>query len=216
MIKYELINLLSSWVPGALGLFLRTKLYPRILRRCGRGVVFGTNVVLRHPHKISIGDNCVIDDNCVLDAKGEDNRGIYIEDNVYIGRNATIYCQNGDIEIGDYANISSNCQIFSAKSVKIGKYLLMAAYCYLIGGGHKADQLDVPFIEQGRIAMGITLSDNIWVGAGVKILDGVNIGKNVILATGAVVTKDVPDYAIAGGIPAKVIRDRRDDAPGES
>ncbi len=65
-----------SWVPGALGLFLRSKLYPLILGSVGRNVVFGVNVTLRHPHKIHIGDNVVIDDQCCLDAKGTDNRGI--------------------------------------------------------------------------------------------------------------------------------------------
>ncbi|MCI0439953.1 MAG: hypothetical protein L0177_12605, partial [Chloroflexi bacterium] len=69
LLKYEFITTFTSWVPGALGLLLRSKLYPRLLGSVGRGVVFGSNVVLRHPHKIHIGDNVVIDDNCVLDAK---------------------------------------------------------------------------------------------------------------------------------------------------
>ena len=63
-------------MPGALGLFLRSKLYPLMLGRVGRNVVFGVNVTLRHPHKIAIGDNVVIDDSCCLDAKGTDNTGI--------------------------------------------------------------------------------------------------------------------------------------------
>ena len=63
--------MLSQHVPGALGLALRKTLYPLLLGACGRNVVFGQNVVLRHPHKIRIGDNVVIDDNCLLDAKGD-------------------------------------------------------------------------------------------------------------------------------------------------
>ena len=78
LIKYELIVLLTSWMPGAFGLLLRSKLYPLLLGRVGRNVTFGTGVVLRHPKKIYIGDNVVIDDQCVLDAKGSDNRGIFI------------------------------------------------------------------------------------------------------------------------------------------
>src|SRR5690606_37135101 len=73
--RYELVMLLSSWVPGALGLFLRSKLYPLILGRVGRNVAFGMNVVLRHPRKIAIGDNVVVDDQCCLDAKGSTNHG---------------------------------------------------------------------------------------------------------------------------------------------
>lgn len=135
LMKYELIFLIASWIPGALGLFLRTKLYPSLLKECGRNVAFGTNVTFRHPDKITIGDNVVIDDNCVLDAKGEDNKGIVIENNVFIGRNTIIYCQNGDIHLGENVNISSNCQIFSAKSVAIDKNVLMGSYTYLVGGG---------------------------------------------------------------------------------
>ena len=67
--------LIAQWVPGALGLALRKTLYPLLLGACGRGVVFGQNVVLRHPHKIRIGDNVVIDDNCLLDAKGDAQPG---------------------------------------------------------------------------------------------------------------------------------------------
>jgi acetyltransferase-like isoleucine patch superfamily enzyme len=209
LIRYELIVLVASWVPGAIGLFLRSKLYPAILKKCGKNVMFGSGVVLRHPKKISIGDNTVIDDNCVLDAKGEDNSGIFIGRNVFIGRNSILYCQNGDIYIDDHSNIGSNCQIFSAKVVSIGKKVLVGAYSYFVGGGHKSDRIDIPMIDQGREAKGITLKDDVWVGAGVKVLDGLTVNESSILGTGAVVTKDVPMYAIVGGIPAKVIKDRR-------
>src|SRR5215216_6583162 len=57
LLAYEFVMLLSSYVPGALGLFLRSKLYPLILGPVGRNVIFGVNVTLRHPHKITIGDN---------------------------------------------------------------------------------------------------------------------------------------------------------------
>lgn len=77
------------------------------------------------------------------------------------------------------------------------------------GGGHNFDDLDIPIVEQGRTAHGIRLGQNIWVGAGVNILDGTSIGEGAIVAAGAVVKDDVPDFAIVGGIPAKVIRDRR-------
>jgi acetyltransferase-like isoleucine patch superfamily enzyme len=209
LIRYELITLLSTWVPGALGLFLRSILYPWMTGRCGKGVAFGTNVVLRHPHKISIGDHVVIDDNCVIDAKGEENVGIAIGSNAFIGRNTIIYCQNGNISIGENANIGSNCQIFSAGSVEIGKNVLIGAYTYLIGGGHSMTDLSTPIIKQERINKGVHLEDNIWVGAGVKILDGVTIGRDAVIGTGAVVNRDIAAYAVAAGLPAKVIGDRR-------
>src|SRR5512143_3065996 len=67
---HEAVILLTSWVPGALGLLLRRIAYPLLLGGVGRGAVFGQGVVLRHPRKIRIGDGVVIDDHVVLDAKG--------------------------------------------------------------------------------------------------------------------------------------------------
>jgi acetyltransferase-like isoleucine patch superfamily enzyme len=66
----------------------------------------------------------------------------------------------------------------------------------------------VPVLEQGRSSRGITLDENVWLGTGAKVLDGVRIGKNVVVGANAVVNGDVPDGVIAGGIPARVIRKR--------
>ena len=208
-VRYELVMLLSAWVPGALGLFLRAKLYPLLLGKVGRGVVFGANTVLRHPHKIHIGDNVVIDDNCVLDAKGVSNRGIVIGNGVFIGRNTLVYCKDGDIVIGDNANISFNCDIFSGNLVKLGANIQMAAYSFLNGGTHEFESTGTPVLKQGRSGRGIIVDDNAWLGANVKVLDGVTIGKDSIIGAGAVVTKDVPPFVIAAGMPARMIR-RRD------
>jgi len=208
LFKHEIVALSSAWVPGALGLFLRSKSYPWLLGASGRGVAFGSNVVLRHPHKVRLGDGVVVDDNAVLDAKGTTNHGISIGNNVFLGRNTIVYCQNGDIRIADNVNIGSNCQIFSAGSVEIGANVLMAAYSYIIGGGHRFDDPDVPIAQQGRKARGIRVHEDVWIGAGAKIFDGVEIGAGAIIAAGAVVTRDIPERSIAGGMPAQVIRKR--------
>jgi len=115
LLKYELIVMLAQSWPGALGLALRKLLYPMLLGSCGRNVIFGQHVVLRHPHKIRIGSNVVLDDNCLVDAKGESNRGITIGDGVFVGRNTILSCKNGDIDLGDTANIGFNCEVFSAR-----------------------------------------------------------------------------------------------------
>jgi len=209
LIRFELVMLLASTVPGALGLLLRSKLYPLVLGRVGRNVVFGQHVTLRHPHKIQIGDNVVIDDQCCLDAKGTDNRGIAIGHGVFVGRNTILSCKNGDIVIGDHANIGFNCEIFSASRVTVGKSILMAAYTYLVGGDHLYDRIDIPVLEQGRTARGIEVGDGVWLGTHVVVTDGSTIGRDAIIGAGAVVVGAVPDYAIATGIPAKVQRDRR-------
>ena len=213
LVGYELVMLLASWVPGALGLFLRAKLYPLVLGAVGRNVVFGANVTLRHPHKILIGDNVVIDDQCCLDAKGTDNQGITIGNGVFVGRNTILSCKNGDIVIEDGANLGFNCEIFSASRVRVGRQILMAAYTYLVGGDHLYDRVDIPVLEQGRTARGIDVGDGTWLGTHVVVTDGSTIGRDAIIGAGAVVVGEIPDYAIAAGIPARVMRDRREQKP---
>ncbi|HMP74909.1 MAG TPA: acyltransferase [Kiritimatiellia bacterium] len=207
LLKYELITLFS-YVPGALGLLLRSKLYPCLLGACGRGVVFGTGVVLRHPHKIRLGDNVVVDDHCVLDAKGQSNAGITVGSGVFIGRNTILSCKNGDIVLGDQVNIGFNCEIFSGARVELGARVMLAAYTYIIGGGHAYDRIDVSPLEQARTAVGVSVGEGAWLGAGVKVLDGTSVGAHSIIGAGAVVTKDIPAQSIAAGLPAEVLRSR--------
>ena len=210
LIKYEFLLTLLGPIPGALGLLLRKQFYKLLFGSVGRGVVFGKSITLRHPHKIHIGDNVVIDDYAVLDAKGDSNQGIQIGNDVMIGRNTVISCKNGDIAIGDSTNIAMNCFIQSAKVVKIGKNNLIAPYCYVIGGGnHEIARTDIPIIAQGQIVKGITIEDNCWIGADVKILDGVEVQHDTIVGAGAVVTKSIAAFSIAQGVPAKVTKTRQ-------
>ncbi len=211
LIKYELVLLLCSWVPGVLGLFLRSKLYPMLLGGVGRGVVFGNNVVLRHPHKIFIGDDVVIDDNCMLDAKGSDNEGIRIGNRVFLGRNSILSCKDGNIRLEDGVNIGFNCEIFSSGEVVVGKNTLVAAYCYFVGGGnYDLSQQGVDFAEQDGLedTQGIMIEQNCWLAADVKVLDGVTIGTGSVIGAGAVVRSEIPANSLAAGVPAKVIRSR--------
>jgi len=210
LVKYEIIITLCAGVPGALGLALRSWLYPLLLGTSGRGVTFGVGVVLRHPGKIRLGDHVVIDDYCCLDAKGTSNRGIDVGTRVFVGRNTILSCKNGDIVIDDDANIGFNAEIFSASRVRVGKKVLMAAYTYLVGGDHLYDRTDIPVLDQGRTAQGIDVDDHAWLGAHVVVTDGSRVGRDAIVGAGAVVVGEIPDFAIATGIPAKVVRDRRE------
>ena len=208
LLKYELIVTLAQPRAGALGLLLRKFLYPKLLGSCGRNVVFGQNVVLRHPHKIHIGDNVIIDDNCLIDAKGDTNRGIRIADGVFVGRNTILSCKDGDIELAEGANLGFNCEVFSASRVTIGKRALLAAYSYVIGGDHDFSDPSKPVLDQARKSAGVTIGDGAWVGAGAKILDGVTIGDHGVIGAGAVVRESVPASAIAVGVPARVVASR--------
>jgi len=208
LLKYELIVMFAQSWPGALGLAIRKALYPYLLGSCGRGVVFGQHVVLRHPHKIRIGSNVVIDDNCLLDAKGETNGGITIGDGVFVGRNTILSCKNGDIALADGANVGFNCEIFSASRVTIGTRALLAAYTYVIGGDHDFSDPSKPVLEQSRTSAGVAIGDGVWIGAGAKILDGVTIGDGAVIGAAAVVRDSIPASAIAVGIPARVVGSR--------
>jgi len=210
LLKYELIVMFAQSWPGALGLAIRKALYPYLLGSCGRGVVFGQHVVLRHPHKIRIGSNVVIDDNCLLDAKGTSNRGIRIGDGVFIGRNTILSCKDGDIELGDSANIGFNCEIFSASRVTIGARVLMAAYAYIVGGDHDFSDPAAAVLDQPRTSAGVSIGEGAWIGAHATLLDGVTVGERAVVGAGAVVRDAVPPFATAVGVPARVVRTTRD------
>ena len=209
--KYELVLTLFSWLPGAMGLFLRRLFYPLIFRKIGKAVVFGRNLTIRHPAKISIGDHAIIDDNAVLDAKGE-NSYIKIGNNVIITKNVILGCKGGFIEIGDNTTVAMNSIFQSESSLIVGENVIIAAFCHLIAGGnHDFSRLDIPIIQQPSLSRGgIKVEKNCWLASNVVVLDGVTIGRDSIIGAGSVVNKDIPEFSIAYGIPAKVIQNRRE------
>ena len=210
LLKYEILTVVLGPIPGAIGLVLRKLLFKSLFKKVGKNVVFGKSLTIRHPQKIRIGDNVIIDDYAVLDAKGNDNIGIDIGNDVMIGRNTVISCKNGDIRIGDNSNIAMNCFIQSAKEVTIGKNVLFSAYCYVIGGGdHKTDRTDIPIIAQAQVVEGIEIEDNCLLGANSMIQDGVTIGRDSMIGSGSVVTRDIEEFSIAVGIPSKIIKKRK-------
>ncbi|HMP74221.1 MAG TPA: DapH/DapD/GlmU-related protein [Kiritimatiellia bacterium] len=205
----ELLVLLFGSLPGALGLVLRKKLYPRLFKQVGRGVVFGRNLTLRHAQKITLGDHVILDDNVVVDAKGSSNRGIEIGNGVYLGRNTIVYCKNGNITLGDRVNVSSNCQIFSSNELTVGQGTVIGAFTYLLSGGeYDPMNREVPFADQsGMETKGpLSIGRNCWLGAGVVVTDASSIGEHCVVAAGAVVTKQFGDEVILAGVPARVLR----------
>lgn len=216
LILYELSAVLAQNTGGALGFLLRKQTYGRLLGRCGRGVVFGKGVVLRHPERIWIGDSAVIDDNVVLDAKGPDGEtpNIILGDGVFLGRNTILSCKGGTIELGDNANFGANCQIQSETSCKVGANVLFASYCYVVAGGnHGVDRVDVPPIQQPSTSRGgVRICDGAWLGANVKVIDGVEMGRDSIAAAGAVLVRSCAGWDIVGGVPAKTLKNRLEEA----
>ena len=212
LLKYEFITLFITPVPGALGFWLRKIFYPRLLQKVGKGVVFGRNITLRHPHKITVGGNSFVDDNAVLDAKGSANEGIRIGENAYIGRNTILSCKEGSIYLDDYCNVSANCSLLSESEIRLGKYCFLAGECYLVAGGnHNISNTSAPIMFQPSLTKGgIKIGDDVWLGAGVIVLDGVAIGKGSVIGAGSVVAASLPEYSYALGLRALRIRDRRE------
>jgi len=204
--------MMFSGLPGAAGLWLRRRMYPSLMRHVGRGAVFGSNIVLRHPKKIVIGDNAVIDDGCVLDARGDLNRGIVIGNDVMLARGTILGCKNGDIRLGDNVGLGAYCIIHAIgeSGVSVGNNVVIGTYTYLAGGSHyHFERTDIPISQQGQdLKGGIRIEDNVWLGARVTVLDGVTIGRDAIVGSGAVVTKDILPFAIAVGVPAQVVGSR--------
>ena len=211
LLKYEFIAFFVAPMPGALGLALRKIFFPRILGAVGRGVIFGRNITLRHPHKIRLGAGTVIDDNVVLDAKGSNADGIAIGARAYVGRNTILTCKEGSISVGDSCNISANCHLLSETVIEIGKYCFLAGECYLVAGGnHPITDTTRPIMAQPSTAKGgIRIGDDVWLGAGVTVLDGVTIGTGSVVSAGAVVAAPLGEYSYAVADRRLRITDRR-------
>ncbi len=209
VVKAEFLQLFLGSIPGALGLFLRSKLYRSLFGATGKKLVVGRNVTLRHSKKIRLGDNVILDDNAMIDAKGGTNRGIRLDDNVYVGRNTIIYCKNGDIHLEERVNVSSNCTVFSSHDLTIGAATMIGAYSYILSGGeYDYTQRDVPFAEQsGMETKGpLRIGADCWIAARVTVLDGATVGNHCVLGAGAVVTGPIPEHSLAVVVPGKVIK----------
>jgi acetyltransferase-like isoleucine patch superfamily enzyme len=112
--------------------------------------------------------------------------------------------------IGDDTHIQASCNLKGfLRNLIIGRNVQIAPQCSFSPYEHHFEDRNTPIKSQGiRSAGDIVLEDDVWVGLGVQVLEGVRIGKGAVIGAGAVVTKGIPAYAIAVGVPAKVIRMR--------
>ncbi|MBQ7922064.1 MAG: CatB-related O-acetyltransferase [Clostridia bacterium] len=111
--------------------------------------------------------------------------------------------------LGDYSGIGVNARING--DCTIGDYVMMGTDVVVITRNHCYERTDIPMMHQGFAEeRPVVIGNDVWIGDRVIILPGVHIGDGSIIAAGAVVTRDVPPYAIVGGVPAKVIKNRKD------
>jgi acetyltransferase-like isoleucine patch superfamily enzyme len=204
--RFEVLQFLFSGVQGALGLFLRQKLYRLLFKGMGKRVAIGRAVCFRQPKRISIGTGTVIDDFSRITVAGSDRAAINIGKNVFLGPFSICSCRDSQIHIGENTNIGSHCRIGSMNgTLRIGRYVLVGAYCYIGGGNHAMTNPGEPIAKQGFDSKGgVEIDDNVWLGARVTVLDGVKIGKGAVIGACSLVTKDIPPLSVAYGVPAKV------------
>lgn len=117
-----------------------------------------------------------------------------------------------ELHIGDNSGVGKNCLI--SGRTYIGNNVMMGPDCIMYSYSHAHSRIDIPMDHQGfEKETPIHIGDDVWIGARVVILPGVKIGSHCIVGAGAIVTKNVPDYAIVGGNPAKIIRMRNEGRP---
>lgn len=113
------------------------------------------------------------------------------------------------VTLGDRSGIGINASI--GEQTHIGSDVMMGPDCVIYTRNHRFDRLDIPMREQGYGPVEpVEIGDDCWIGGRVTILPGVHVGNGAVIAAGAVVTKDVPPYAVVGGVPAKIIYNRKD------
>ena len=219
-----------SEITRKLKIRLRSFFYGQQVARIGKNVSIADHVQLLHPHnieignkvrlksraivnprsqgKILIGDKTILQENvCLLGSS--DTTKICIHEDVHLDQGVHVRtAEGGEIEIGASTYIGPYTCIAGPGPVKIGRNCLIASHTGVYGNNHNFNDTTTPIKDQGLTCKGVVIGDDCWLGTGVKVLDGVTIGRGCVIGSGAIVTKDIPPYSVAVGIPAKVIKQR--------
>lgn len=148
--------------------------------------IIAETAILGEPELITLGKSSEIKDYCIIRPNG------------------------AKILIGDYTQINPFTVIYGHSPISIGSNVMIAPQCILVAGNHDYKQTDVPMLKAGNLTKGpLIIEDNVWIGAGSIILDGVKIGYGAVVGAGSVVTKDVASFSVVAGNPAKVISLRK-------
>jgi acetyltransferase-like isoleucine patch superfamily enzyme len=205
-----LFNFLRGMPTQFVGSKLRTLLYRDIFAGIGKSVYIQYGVEFMNPSCIQIGNDVQIARGVNLDADGHKNNIISLADGVSLDYGVNIgalkdtsICIDKGTFIGTYVCIGG------PGNIKIGRDCLIAAHSGIFANNHIYSDPIVPIGCQGLTRQGIVIEDDCWLGSGVKVLDGVTIGKGSVIGAGSVVTKDIPGLSVAVGVPAKVIKSRQ-------
>ncbi|MBE9205786.1 acyltransferase [Nostoc sp. LEGE 06077] len=208
--KELLLTTLLGDIPTlALGTKLRSLLYRRIFAQLDSSVYIQNGVEFLGTDRIGIGKEVHIFKGVRIDAQGHSNNKIYLSRGVAIERNVDIGClDNTSIYIDEETFIGPDVCIAGPGDITIGKRCLIAAHSGIYANNHNFSNPLEPIKSQGITRQGIVIADDCWLGHGVTVLDGVTIGEGSVIGAGAVVTKDIPPFSVAIGVPARVIKNR--------
>lgn len=207
----NIFYLFLRWCPGGLGLYLRQRFYPLILKSCGRKVLFGRFVNFFNPDNVSIGNNVIISDNVTFDTCDYSGPGpaIILRDNVFVGAKSTLRVSSGKIVIEKEASIGSFCSFNAAANINVDNDVLLAAFCHIGNNPDQNFEKNTSSEITEKLATGeVNIAAGCWLGVRCVILPGVSIGEGTIIGAHALVEKSLPPYVIAFGRPAEVTRNR--------
>ena len=112
----------------------------------------------------------------------------------------------GLIEIDNYSSVNAHVLIYGAGGVRIGSYVRIATHTVIVESMHRYQRTEISIKQQGIKARCIVIEDEVWIGAGVTILDEVEIGRGSLIGAVAVLTKNVEPFSIMSGIPARLLK----------
>jgi acetyltransferase-like isoleucine patch superfamily enzyme len=156
---------------------------------------------------IQIDNNVFVDENVLIRIKGTGKISVGEDSELLYGVILMSYF-SGNILIGKRCSINPYTIIYGIGDTIIGNDVLIAGHCMIIPNNHNIKFRKVPINKQGHSYKGIIIEDDVWIGHGCSILDGVTIGKGSVIAAGSVVNRTVPPYTVYGGVPAKFVKDR--------
>ncbi len=205
LLLHELVLGSCIYIPGLLGLGLRSLVYPLFFSGMCNKAYIGRSVTLRCPKQIHLALGVMVDDNVQLIATSRCSKAIRIGRKSFLRSFVMVNAgpPDGFVSIGKHCSIGQSTILYGNGGLNIGNNVMISGQCFIVASAHNHTTGDIPYSEQGYSAKGITIGDNVWIGAGAKILDGVAIGQGVIVGANSVVTRDVPDNTTVAGIPAR-------------
>jgi len=211
---HELLLGVCTGLPGLIGLGIRNLLYSLVFREFDRKSYLGRHVTLRCPRQIMLASGVMIDDFVQLIATSRRSDAIRLGQGTFVRSYAMVNAgpPDGFVHIGHGCSIGQASILYGNGGLTIGNKVMIAGQCFIVASSHNFDDPQRPIRDQGFTASGITIGDNVWIGAGAKILDGVTIGEGAIIGANAVVNRSVAAGARVGGVPAREIGPGRTDA----